>query len=287
MKTATAVMTLALIWSAVVCRADSGESTAISADGLIQFDPPQAVSCIAVRVEVPEGKMVTGLRWYNGTGAEAFPRILVASGNDFQPPAYGQAVVIAQNVQGQDHAWSAVTFNDPIASQSGTLFIVIEYPQNYAPQSGQPALGVGYANVDADRHYFVTGDGNKWFKVTSRYQVLLEPVLVDREPGVVSLRAPQEPGRTTRQGLFAAPNPFNPETRIELNLPAAASGYVRIVDLRGRIVAELHQGPLVQGANSFVWQGLDSGGRPVASGVYWVLAQTSDQKYVRKLLLVK
>jgi len=39
-------------------------------DGLIEFDPPQAVACIAIRVEVPETKMVTGLRWFNGSSSE-------------------------------------------------------------------------------------------------------------------------------------------------------------------------------------------------------------------------
>ena len=90
-----------------------------------------------------------------------------------------------------------------------------------------------------------------------------------------------------KMGLFAAPNPFNPETKIELNLPAAITGDVRIVDVRGCVVADLYHGVLAQGANTFVWQGRDDAGRVVASGVYWVLAQTTDQKLVRKLLLVK
>jgi len=63
----------------------TGGVTASSADGLIQFAPPQTVICIAVRVDVPENKMITGLKWYNGSGSQAFPRILVATGNGFEP----------------------------------------------------------------------------------------------------------------------------------------------------------------------------------------------------------
>jgi hypothetical protein len=68
-------------------------------------------------------------------------------------------VAIAQNVQGQEQAWSEVVFTDPIASQSGTLFIVIEYPESDTPQEGLPILGVGYANEESSYHYFVSGDG--------------------------------------------------------------------------------------------------------------------------------
>ncbi len=287
MKTTALATFLVAAWSAIAMGAGSGGSTTISADGLIQFDPPQAVSCIAVRVEVPEDKMITGLKWYNGSGSQAFPRILIASGNGFEPPAYDQAVMVAQDVQGQEQAWSEVAFTSPIASQSGTLFIVIEYPEGYTPEPGQPVLGVGYANRETANHYFVTGDGQKWFKVTSRCQVLLEPMLADRTPGVIEKRGGQGSGDELKLGLFVAPNPFNPETKIELNLPAAVSGDVRIMDIRGRVVADLHHGALAQGANTFVWQGRDNAGRVVASGVYWVLAQTTDQKLVRKILLVK
>jgi hypothetical protein len=74
----------------------------------------------------------------------------------------------------QNNGWSQVSFGDPVASQSCTLLILIEYPQNYNPQPNVPALGVGYANEAADRHHFVTEDRTQWYKVTSRYWVLAQ-----------------------------------------------------------------------------------------------------------------
>ena len=288
MKKTLAAVIIAVGWSvAVVCCGSEAMPTG-SSDGLIRFEPPQAVSCIAVRVEVPQDKMITGLRWYNGTSTEAFPQVLVASGNDFAPPSLEQAVTVAQDVRGLDHGWSEVVFSDAVASQSGTLFVVMKYPANYAPVSGQPVLGVGYANEESPHHYFVSGDGEVWLKVTSNCRVLLEPVLADRTPGVVEKRGPDGPPQPeSRLGLFAAPNPFNPQTKIELGLQAATTGVVRIVDVRGFVVAELYSGALAKGTNAFVWNGRDDAGRPAASGVYWVLAHTADQKLVRKVLLVK
>ncbi len=243
-----------------------------AADGLIRFEPPQAASCIAVRVEVPQDKMITGLRWYNGTSVERFPQILVASGNDFAPPGLEQAVTVAKDVRGQDQAWSEVDFSSAVASQSGTLFVVMRYPANYAPEVGQPALGVGYATGDSPRRYFVSGDGEQWMGVTDNCRVLLEPILADRTPGVTEKRGTGGlPQPEVRLGLFAAPNPFNPQTKIELGLAAATTGVVRIVDVRGFVVAELYRGALNKGTNAFVWTAVmaTGGPRPAACTGCW------------------
>lgn len=165
--------------------------------------------------------------------------------------------------------------------------MVLAYPANYSPPAGQPGLGIGFADAESADHYFVTGDGASWFEVSSGCRVLLEAVLADRVPGVEEKSGRREPAAAEKLGLFAAPNPFNPATKIDLVLPAATTGKVRILDLRGYVVAELHSGPLAKGRNGFVWQGRDAGGRTVASGVYWVLAETVDQRLVKKVLLVK
>jgi flagellar hook assembly protein FlgD len=88
-------------------------------------------------------------------------------------------------------------------------------------------------------------------------------------------------------GLYAAPNPFNPQTKIALYLKQADVGVVRIYNIRGQLVTELYQGSLVQGENSFVWDGRDSAGRGAASGAYWVQARTTDQTHTVKVLLLK
>ena len=178
-----------------------------------------------------------------------------------------------------------MTFAAPVASESGTLFIVFEYP---AQLSG---AGIGYAPEPGDYPYFVTGDGERWVRVDRGWQVLLEPILADRVPGVVTLREAEQAEAAAelavKTGLTSAPNPFNPQTKIELSLPQAASGTLRVYDVRGRLVAELHRGLFAQGGNSFVWDGRDGGGRAVASGAYWVQASTDDQTFTRKILLLK
>lgn len=276
--------------SRVLGNGDPGDTTSIAADGLVQFVPPQAVSCVAVRVDCPTDKMITGLRWFNGTASEAFPQVLVSSGDDAVPPPYDQAVVVANNAHGVELGWSELLFDLPVASQSGTLFVVLEYPENYTPPAEQTALGVGFARAEAPLDYYVTGDGETWIKVVSDCRVLLEPILAERLPGVLDKSFPGDspPAATMdRIGLFASPNPFNPKTTIELYLPAAGTGKVKVFDIRGYLVSTLYEGPLARGQNTFVWEGRSDSGKAVASGVYLILAQTDGHELTRKLLLVK
>jgi len=280
-----------MCWSSYVyAGGGNGAPVQPAADGLIEFEPPQAVCCIAVRVEVPEGEMVTGLRWHNGTSSIAFPKILVASGNGMTPPPYADAVIAATDVFGQEYQWSEILFNEPVASQSGTLFILLQYPANYSPAAGELALGVAYAIQPVTEHYYLTGDGIKWIKVSMNCHLLLTPILANRVPGVISLRAngPEvaEP-EVTQSKLVVAPNPFNPQTSIDLYLTTASTGSVHIYDIRGRMVRDLYRGRFVSGRNSFVWRGRDSRGRSVASGLYYVKVTAGRESFTNKLMLLK
>jgi hypothetical protein len=66
-----------------------------------------------------------------------------------------------------------------------------------------------------------------------------------------------------------APNPFNPVTRIGYELGEPTPVWLTIHDIAGRRVRVLLDG-LTQrkGRWEARWDGLDDGGRPVASGVY-------------------
>ncbi len=68
--------------------------------------------------------------------------------------------------------------------------------------------------------------------------------------------------------LRVAPNPGNPRATIAFALPQAADCRLTIHDLAGRLVAELWHGPLDAGPRTFVWNGENRAGSPVASGVY-------------------
>ena len=83
------------------------------------------------------------------------------------------------------------------------------------------------------------------------------------------------------------PNPFNPNTNIALDMPKAGALTLNIYNARGQLVKQLFKGDLDRGAHVFNWNGTDSNGRGVASGVYFYTAQSGDSQVSRKMLLMK
>jgi hypothetical protein len=87
-------------------------------------------------------------------------------------------------------------------------------------------------------------------------------------------------GRRTR--LRAAPNPFNPVTRISYTIPR--SGHVRLAvwDVTGRLVERLVDRPHGAGEHFVIW---DAGSLP--SGIYFYRLETDEWIETRKLILLK
>jgi hypothetical protein len=65
------------------------------------------------------------------------------------------------------------------------------------------------------------------------------------------------------------PNPFNPETGIRYSLPHNSNVTLAVFDLTGRRVVTLESGPKTAGQYLVRWDGRNSKGNRVASGVYF------------------
>jgi len=68
--------------------------------------------------------------------------------------------------------------------------------------------------------------------------------------------------------LTIYPNPFNPRTTIRMTLPPNSSGRLEVLDLRGRVVATPWQGRVDSNTLSVDWDGNDTRGQAMPSGVY-------------------
>ncbi len=74
---------------------------------------------------------------------------------------------------------------------------------------------------------------------------------------------------TPRVELIAAyPNPFNPQLTLSYFAGQPTTLAVEVYDARGRRVRTLRLATVDPGIGTLVWDGSDSGGRPVVSGVY-------------------
>jgi hypothetical protein len=82
----------------------------------------------------------------------------------------------------------------------------------------------------------------------------------------VWLRSAPAPGF----GLRAAPNPFNPSTRLLYTIDRPGFVSLTVHDLHGRLVARLLEGNMPVGEHEVVWDGSDVLGRTASSGIYLV-----------------
>jgi len=86
------------------------------------------------------------------------------------------------------------------------------------------------------------------------------------------------------------PNPFNPSTTIRYEIPSKdGSVPVRLLiyDLRGRLIRTLVDEDREPGSYQVHWDGRDSNGQSVISGVYLYRIETGDFTTTRKLVVVR
>jgi flagellar hook assembly protein FlgD len=84
-----------------------------------------------------------------------------------------------------------------------------------------------------------------------------------------------------------APNPFNPATTIRFSVPEASKVQLVICAVNGQVIRTLVNGPVQSGRHEVVWDGRDTSGREVASGVYLYRLKGEGGALVRKMLLVR
>lgn len=243
-----------------------------------------------MKVPVLEVQAVSGFKWFNGSDEQAFSMAMVGSGAGEFPPPLAEAVSLATNLQGSREAWSEVAFSEPIASDSGSLYLIMQYPDGYAAPDSGLQMGVGYVGKEGQGCYFVSCDGIEWIKVASRCQLLVEPVYCERDSTMLSKSMESEeetPGLPKTFSVQSYPNPFNPVTTIEVALPKPTECSIKIYDIRGRLVRDLYSGRQVAGYAKFAWDGQDDMGHGVGSGVYFAMVKTEKNAMSRRLVLIK
>ena len=81
------------------------------------------------------------------------------------------------------------------------------------------------------------------------------------------------------------PNPFNPQTTISYELPGASSVRISIYDILGREVIQLVNQQQSAGRHEVVWNGNDSAGNSVSSGIYLYQLRVGSYSRVHKMIL--
>jgi rhodanese-related sulfurtransferase len=131
--------------------------------------------------------------------------------------------------------------------------------------------GVGFTSV-----FDMTGGMNQWVWETELCASAGAPGATDGVPGSLALGS-------------ASPNPFTRATEISFAIPAGGPGEAElgIYDARGRLVRHSVLSGQRPGAAGVVWDGTDSEGRPVTSGLYFYRLTWNGQGLTRRVVLLR
>jgi Secretion system C-terminal sorting domain len=83
------------------------------------------------------------------------------------------------------------------------------------------------------------------------------------------------------------PNPFNPTTTISFAMPTAGKARIEVFDLLGRQVTTVFDGYANAGETRVTWDGRNSGGQTVSSGMYFYRLTADKYTETKKMTLLK
>jgi hypothetical protein len=83
------------------------------------------------------------------------------------------------------------------------------------------------------------------------------------------------------------PNPFNPTTTINYTIPKEGNVKIEVYDITGKLVTTLVNSSMSGGKYSVTWNGKNSSGQNVGSGIYLYRIQASDFVSVKKMVMLK
>ncbi len=104
---------------------------------------------------------------------------------------------------------------------------------------------------------------------------------------VLDVPLPSDVGGTSPRLALASANPARGEARFRLSLPRATDGAVDVVDVTGRLVRTiLAATPLAAGTHHLEWDGMDTSGRPVTPGLYFVRMLADGRAQTKRIVVV-
>ncbi|MBI5170546.1 MAG: glycoside hydrolase [Candidatus Eisenbacteria bacterium] len=123
---------------------------------------------------------------------------------------------------------------------------------------------------------------------------VLTDALARQEMATYRIRPMPEPtdtgagaeGRVRGLNVFPNPSARVAAATIAFRLSQRGAVRVRVMDVRGAVVATLHDGVLEAGDQQLTWDRRDGAGRALRSGVYFVVADSGGRRVARRLALV-
>lgn len=201
----------------------------------------------------------------------------------------------------------SVSDNGPASGANFTLFPA-DPPRYYeistdAQYTGNISITLNYddAGMTAAEEALVAlwhYDGNTWVDITQVLDVINNKVTgstTSLSPFVIGIsESPTDVGdqigfELPNNFILSQnyPNPFNPTTVVEYSVPTRTDVLIEIFNINGQKVRTLVNGTVGAGTYKISWDGNNSLGQKVSSGMYFYRFQAGDHVETKKMLLLK
>jgi hypothetical protein len=168
--------------------------------------------------------------------------------------------------------WDVATYRLPAGAQS---VIATLYYQTTSKEMIEFLRDENTTNTAGDdMHALWTGNGRA------------APVAMIRDTAAVDVtNVPGSSGGTPSIAL--SPNPFQNALAIRLDLPRPMDVAYEVFDVEGRRVAMRDYGSLGGGATRLEWDGRNTNGADVGSGVFWVRVRAGDASHSHRVVRLR
>ncbi len=163
----------------------------------------------------------------------------------------------------------------------------ISLPREHVFEDGSFYMGIretpnaSLIGVDTSANgHSVINQGSGWTSFTQG-ELMIRAIVYTG----TSIEGELNPALTLAASNF--PNPFNPTTTISYSVPTSGPTTVKVYNLKGQEITTLVNKDMTSGNYSVVWNGTDSKGTSVSSGIYFVRVQNSGKAVTSKMLLSK
>jgi cyclomaltodextrinase len=198
----------------------------------------------------------------------------------YERPYVGEAGIVAVNFND-----TAVTTSLQIARASLDSTLQDNHPYVLSDLYNNNFDTVAFAGGSLTFNVNLAPYGSSIFVLSETARHLVLPTL----PIITSVNSRDQvlQGPKEFRLLHNYPNPFNPSTTLTFDMMIAGQVSLKIYNLLGQEVAELVNGFQQSGRHQVMWNGLDSHGIQVGSGVYFARLQQGSLVDVKKLVLLR
>ena len=218
-----------------------------------------------------ENQFLYMIKWYQSESGGAF-YINIWEDDNGRPA--DTTIFSALQVSGNEIGWNQKILNSKNISFSNEFWIGIKEFSSSQPFGLDTTLISGYS-------FQREGENGEWVPIEGNLAIR---AYLSSEP--LSITNSEIPFNYGIKDIF--PNPFNPATNIQFEVAEFSQVKLSIIDLNGRLVSVLEDEKMNPGQYQSLWDGNDSYGNQVSSGIYLAVLESNGLLIqTRKLVLLK